>query len=311
MENESRLHGGLWGAILGDVLGVPVEFRSRDELLKSPVLGLRSFGTHHQPEGTWSDDTSLLLCSVENILEHGDLETLMKKFLAWADQGLWTPGGVVFDIGIATREAISQFRSGETAELSGSFDEWSNGNGSLMRILPYSYFFAAEDSDTRRTGIFKVSSVTHAHSRSKLACWFYTEVVKQLLLGKNKAEAVDLAHIEIDQWAAKNNASAEWSHFSRCRSDIGQRPLEEIKSTGYVVDSLEAALYSFLKTDDVMSSLLFAVNLGNDTDTIGSLTGGLAGTYYGFEGIDSNLLNKVRQYEEITKLVGKFVTEIL
>jgi ADP-ribosylglycohydrolase len=307
MTKSSRIQAGIWSSIIGDALGVPVEFKSREEIAKDPVTGFRSHGTYDLPEGFWSDDSSLMLCTIENLAEGRDFETLMAKFEKWLNQGYWTPGGYVFDCGIATSEAISRFSNGETALLCGSIDEYSNGNGSLMRILPFAYHLADSDPDTRRKGIFNASAVTHGHSRSKLACWLYAEVIKNLLEGLGKAESVDSAHSTIEKWVHQNSAVKEWSHFERCTSRIVELPVSGIQSSGYVVHTLEASIYSFLKNDDIWSSLLFSVNLGQDTDTVACVTGGLAGTFYGMDGVDLGWIKRLARWEEIRALIQGFL----
>lgn len=306
MTKEDRIKGGIWASILGDALGVPVEFRPRDEIAQNPVIGFRSYGTHNLPEGSWSDDSSMALCTIENLISGGDLESLMGKFVRWLSQGHWTPHGYAFDSGIATGEAIRRFSGGETALLCGSFDEYSNGNGSLMRILPFAYHFADSTAAIRRKGIFDASSITHAHSRSKLACWFYTEIVRNLLNGHGKADSVDEAHSTIGQWADENSASKEWNYFCRCTSAILELPASSIKSSGYVVDTLEASIYSFLKNRDVWTSLLYAVNLGNDTDTVACVTGGLSGTFHGIDGVDTSWITRLSRHQEIEELIRSF-----
>lgn len=310
MTREERLTGGLWCSILGDVIGVPVEFLPREALASHPVAELRSHGSHNQPEGTWSDDSSLLLCSIENILEKGNLETLMKKFESWLYDGLWTPGGVAFDVGIATGEAIRIFQGGEPAVLCGGIDEWSNGNGSLMRILPYTFLYSTRPEQERRTGLFNTSAVTHGHSRSKLACWLYSEIVRNLLAGLPKTEAIDQAHTTVATWTRDNDPDQEWRHFARCLSTIEHHSVDEIKSSGYVVDTLEAALYSFLKTEGSLEALYFAANLGCDTDTVATVTGGLVGTFYGLQAPVQELMPKVLRSDDIGQLIGRFVQEL-
>jgi ADP-ribosylglycohydrolase len=136
--------GALWGALVGDALGVPVEFQSRGAVQKNPVTGMRGFGTHNQPPGTWSDDSSLMLCTVDSLVSCDcfDSEDLGDRFVRWKAKGYWTPQGRVFDIGIATAESLSRIAMGVPPEEAGGIDEYSNGNGSLMRILPIALWFS-------------------------------------------------------------------------------------------------------------------------------------------------------------------------
>ena len=138
LTQTQRILGALWGALVGDALGVPVEFLNRALLKSKPVTGMREFGTHQQPAGTWSDDSSLLLCTVESLVacQHLDGKDLGDRFVRWERDGHWTPRGAVFDIGVATSQALSRIAMGESPEEAGGADEYSNGNGSLMRIIP-------------------------------------------------------------------------------------------------------------------------------------------------------------------------------
>ena len=137
MTKHDRIRGGLWGAIVGDALGVPVEFQDRAILECTPVLGMRGFGSHNQPPGTWSDDSSMTLCTIESLLETGfDTDDMGRRFVDWYNAERWTPWGKVFDIGMTTRSALLAVARGTKADLAGGITESSNGNGSLMRILP-------------------------------------------------------------------------------------------------------------------------------------------------------------------------------
>ena len=146
MQLESRIRAAFFGHAIGDALGVPVEFLSRVELDESPVQDFRAFGTHNQPAGTWSDDTSLMLCTAEAFcsVETSELlPELAKNFIAWYRRAYWSARGDVFDIGNATRDAILRLEKGEQPELAGGMEESANGNGSLMRILPAAFALQA------------------------------------------------------------------------------------------------------------------------------------------------------------------------
>lgn len=144
---ESRIQGGLWGAAVGDALGVPVEFCARKERERDPVANLRGYGTHNQPPGTWSDDTSLSLCTIDALLHNGeDYQALGRSFVRWLDAEIWTPHGVVLDVGNATAEAIQRLAHGVAPLEAGRDEEPSNGNGSLIRIPPVAIWFAGRQA---------------------------------------------------------------------------------------------------------------------------------------------------------------------
>ena len=160
----------LLGTAIGDALGVPVEFEYRQELEKNPVIGMREYGTHNQPKGTWSDDSSLALCLAESLCNGYNLNDIADKFIRWYYDGYCTPYGRVFDIGITTARAISNLQNGCKPELAGMDRERDNGNGSLMRILPLVPYIINMEEEDRFRIIGEVSSLTHRHPRSILAC---------------------------------------------------------------------------------------------------------------------------------------------
>lgn len=149
MTTNDRILGGLYGSLVGDALGVPVEFKPRQDRILDPVIDMREYGTHGQPKGTWSDDGALLLCSVESLIEKRfGTQDMGERFVRWYEQGLWTAHGTIFDIGIATRSALNRISDGTPAEEAGGRDPYDNGNGSLMRILPVALASLSESTAT-------------------------------------------------------------------------------------------------------------------------------------------------------------------
>ena len=187
----------LIGTAVGDALGVPVEFELRAKLKANPVTDMREYGTHKQAKGTWSDDTSLMLCLAESMVEGLDINKLAQKFIAWKNDNLWTPHGWVFDIGIGTRIAIERLEDGMSPELAGGFDEMDNGNGSLMRILPLVLHIKDLVIEQRYDWTKKVSSITHGHVRSVMACFYYLEFAKKIIDGKDKFQAYNELQSEV------------------------------------------------------------------------------------------------------------------
>lgn len=287
-----------------DALGVPVEFKPRTYLKENPVTDMLEYGTHHQPKGTWSDDTSLMLCLAESMVEGLDLQKLANKFIAWKNDNLWTPHGWVFDIGIGTRIAIERLENGTPPELAGGFDEMDNGNGSLMRILPLVLHIQELDINQRFEWTKKISSLTHAHIRSVMACFYYLEFAKKILERKEKFQTYSELQNEITTFFEnfKINPS-EIQKFSRLLfEDISKIKEDNIKSSGYVIDTLEASIWCVLTTNSYTEAVLKAVNLGHDTDTTATVTGGLAGLMYGIESIPEEWLKVVVRKEDIINL---------
>ena len=291
-----------------DALGVPVEFSRRKDLQQNPVTDMREFGTYKQPKGTWSDDTSLMLCLAESMVEGLDLQKLAQKFIAWKNDNYWTARGWVFDIGIATRQAIERLENGTPPELAGGFDEMDNGNGSLMRILPLVMYIKDLDIDQRYEWTKKVSSLTHAHVRSVMACFYYLEFAKKILEGKDKFLAyTELQSEMIAHFEKREINPQEIQKFSRLLTkDISTVNEKYIQSRGYVIYTLEAAVWCVLTTSNYKEAFLKAVNLGEDTDTTAAVAGGLAGLIYGIESIPKDWLEVVARKVDIVELANRF-----
>ena len=294
------------GAAVGDALGVPVEFQGRQERVQDPVTGMRAFGTHHQPAGTWSDDTSMILATMSGLLDAGqfDPEAVMEQFSLWRYEGKYTPHGNVFDIGNATGAAIRRYRSGVAVLDCGGDGEMSNGNGSLMRILPVALGFATDPDLIEKAST--LSRLTHAHERSRFCCAYYCLVVSEILHGSTLRKASQFAWEVMDErWQFSDS---ERVHFDRLHpDDLFARNEEQIGSSGHVIDTLEAALWVNARHTNYADAVLHVVNLGDDTDTTGCVAGGIAGLLYGIEGIPETWLETLVQREELENISDAFV----
>lgn len=327
---KQKIKDTFFGFAVGDALGVPVEFRSREDIAKNPVTDMREFGTHHQPKGTWSDDSSMAFCLAESLATPKsstkkaiyDIKDIANNFVKWKYEKFWTPHGRVFDIGIATTDAIKKLKKGENPLLAGGADEYSNGNGSLMRILPLVFYkgYLFEDSIKKRFELVsEVSSITHMHFRSVFSCFIYTEfariLVEQILnkQEQNKVIAYQKLQVLITDFATEFDFNTtEIALFDRIlKNDITIFEEETIKSSGYVLHTLEASFWCFLKYNSYSESVLKSVNLGEDTDTTGCVTGGIAGLFYGIKtennekGIPKEWLEVIVKKEEINDLCEK------
>jgi len=311
MVNRDKIMGGLWGAIVGDALGVPVEFQSRAERKKDPVTGMRGKGTFNLPAGSWSDDSSLMLCTVEGLLGGLDTGNISRLFVRWLKDGYWTPFGYAFDVGHTTAKAIKMIDSGIEPELAGGNEERDNGNGSLMRILPVGIRYADLPVAELLANVHKASSLTHRHSRSQMACGFYCLMTNPLLKGATPQDAYLYAVKQFKENYAKCPYAYEFAHFERILSgDVGSLPERKIKSSGYVIYTLEASIWCLLNSHSFSEAVLKAVNLGEDTDTTGIVTGGLAGIYYGLEAIPQEWLDTIVRKDEISELFERFCDSI-
>lgn len=313
---ENKVKAGIFGVCVGDALGVPVEFRSREQLKRSPVTTMRAMGTHHQPAGTWSDDGSLAMCLADSLCKGYNLEDIALKFLQWYNAEIWTPHGRVFDIGIATSQAIHRIGKGTFPTLCGGNSEFDNGNGSLMRILPLVFYIKDLPIEKRFDMVREVSSITHGHIRSILACFIYLELVVELLKGKDKWEAYRTMQNTVREFLnfypiCSQDEMDKFHRILELKVDdyeldpLYTLPEEKISSSGYVLHSLEASLWCFLNSESYSEAVLKAVNLGEDTDTTGAITGGLAGIYYSFENIPGEWVEVLARKEDIEKLCEK------
>lgn len=275
---NSKLHDAILGLAIGDALGVPYEFEKRGTFLCTEMVG---YGTHNQPEGTWSDDTSMVLATLDSLKSNDGkivLKDMFERFNYWLLYGDYTAHGEVFDAGIATCKAL-QTGKPQTGE-------YDNGNGSLMRILPLAFVPCTDDE------IRAVSAITHGHRISMDACVIYVHIAKRLLAGESICEIIPTLQYD--------------KPFDRLHR-IDQLSTSEIKSSGYVVDTLEAALWAVShksnnadKEKSFRNDLLDAVNLGQDTDTVGAVAGGLAGIIYGLDEV-SDWVETLQNREELER----------
>ena len=324
----------LFGIVVGDAIGVPVEFKSKETIARNPVTEMIGYGTHRQPAGTWSDDSSLSFCLAESLCTGYNIDDIASKFVKWMDEGYWTPYGEVFDIGNTTRNAINNLKNGCEPTLAGETGDYSNGNGSLMRILPLLPHIIHLDFDERYQIIKDVSSITHRHPRSILGCVLFMEYALNLL---NEDPLLSLQKLSLDFQNHLENypeMQKEEHHYHRLLDgmknqeydairlsdpktyqqidfmeasmpSIAMANVETIRSGGYVVDTLVASIWCLVSSTNYKEAVLLAVNLGDDTDTTGAVTGGLAALYYGYESIPENWVNQLARKDDIQDLSEK------
>lgn len=286
------------GHAVGDALGVPVEFADREELEKKPVADMLGFGTYMVPAGSWSDDTSMSLCTLAALCRRGwSYEDVMKNFAEWLFKNKFTSTGETFDVGRTCWNAIINYaQNGKPLDKCGLSDELSNGNGSLMRIYPF--VLAAYQKENFDEIIEKGSALTHAHPRSVLACQIYAYVLVALLNERSKGSVI----YALRKATIKFACNPEIKEFLRLTADFEKTPINDIKSSGYVVDTLEAAIWCLLTTDNYKDCVLKAVNLGGDTDTVAAVAGSLAGLLYGYGAIPKEWLSVLKKRDAIEKV---------
>lgn len=309
---SKKMINGVFGAVVGDALGVPYEFSTRMEMSKYPAVKMIGYGTHGQPVGTWSDDSSMLLATLYSIKKNNriNLEDIMSNFADWRDKAKFTATDEVFDIGGTCSGAISNYEMNHDVKTCGETSIDSNGNGSLMRIIPVCLF--ALDKKLHPVESMKlaemVSSLTHAHPISKMACGIYYNLVRQIVYGNSSSfetrlqAGISLSNIYYNYNFHEKELFDKYYGRLIKLNDFKNLPEKEIKSTGYVVDTLEAAIWCLLNTNSYKNAVLKAVNLGGDTDTIACVCGGLAGLFYGYDNIPSDWLDLLERREWIYEL---------
>ncbi|MGD1946780.1 MAG: ADP-ribosylglycohydrolase family protein [Croceivirga sp.] len=314
LKNNKKIADGILGLAIGDAIGVPFEFMSRTELKASPAVDLKGYGAHDQPPGTWSDDSSLTFCLAEALTEEFSLRKIANNFVLWRSGILWTPHGSVFDIGLQTNKSIDTLQKILNEEdyeslkfLRYEADEYTNGNGSLMRILPLYYVLKKKSIEEDFDLVWEVSALTHGHIRSAIACLIYLIMIDELMDGKKKQIAYNRTKERIGSFFTKRNISKrEIEIFDRIiKHNIEILSEEEIQSSGYVIHSLEASFWCFLNSETYEEAVLKAVNLGEDTDTTAAIVGGLAGVYHGSQAFPKNWYDSLSRIDEIELLCKK------
>lgn len=317
-----HVKSGVYGLAVGDALGVPVEFSQRNELDKNPVTGMREYGTHNQPKGTWSDDTSMVLATMDAMSKKRlNMWFIMDRFYRWAYQDEYTAGGKVFDIGGTTRTALHNWTMGELLEDCGGRDVMDNGNGSLMRMLPMAFYQHIITGDLYVSEelydyVRKLSSITHAHRLSIECCNYYVWIARYILKNRDiyKIELelliYDAIHEFEEYFFSKSSLGIIANTQNQTLADYLLLSRDEVSSTGFVLDSLIASLWCLCNTGTYKDAVLTAVNLGGDTDTIAAITGSLAGLAYGYDAIPEKWIKELQNKELINLICERFYNEL-
>ena len=325
--SKENIKSGILGLVVGDALGVPHEFNPRVHFDENPVTDMVGYGTYNLPPGTWSDDSSLTLATLDSLANGLNYNDIMEKFLSWYEDGKYTPYGNVFDIGGTTSRAIFNFNIDKDALSSGCDGEKDNGNGSLMRILPVAFFiyYLKEKLSISKKEEFSiihnVSALTHAHKRSKLGCGIYVKIAIEILKYKedNENYSIDKETESLESLIDKGIESAKEYYFNDddfkhqkehymviFNHNVKNLERDDIRGSGYVVRSLIASIWCLLHTNSYKEAVLEAVNLGEDTDTTAAIVGGIAGLYYGVEDIPKEWLGRIARLDYIEELITNF-----
>ena len=303
-----KVENGIIGFVVGDTMGVPVEFNSRGKLLLNPVTEMLEYGTHNMPKGCWSDDTSMTLATMDSIIKCKEINTndMADRFIKWYRNGEYTATGIMFDIGTTTQQALVKYQRGiDIASKCGGEREYDNGNGSLMRMLPiayYCYLKGLEDTEILKI-VKEVSSITHRHPISILGCYIYVRLAIELLKGKGLLQAYQEIK-KLDYLYFTEDTIYKYERI--LNNDIGLYNINEISSNGYIVSTLEAVIWTLINSKSFNETIIKAINLGEDTDTVGACVGGLAGIYYGIENINQKWKDNILKYDYIINMCKEF-----
>lgn len=287
----ARFRGCLLGLAVGDAVGTTVEFHPRGSF--PPVTDLAGGGPFHLQPGEWTDDTSMALCLATSLVECTgfDAKDQMDRYLRWYEEGYLSSNGRCFDIGNTVRQALDHYRY--TADpFSGSTHPQSAGNGSIMRLAPVAMFFYPDVEAIWRYAADS-SRTTHGAAECLDACRLFGDILYRALRGADKEDCLSATPPErLASPAIQAIARGEYRH----------KTVAQIKGSGYVVSSLEAALWCFWASESYEAAILAAANLGDDADTTAAICGQVAGAFYGEQGIPDRWLEKLAMRQEITVL---------
>ena len=309
----SKITDSLMGHALGDALGTPVECLSRDFLQEHKItemLGGES-SQHKEPVGSWSDDTSMELALIDSIINTKtiDYDDIMNNFLLWVEEGKYTPSDHAFGIGRRCLASINSYKSGKKPLECGNTEKDSLSNGSLMRILPVAlYSYAKNLSNEEIIELTNnVSSLTHRQEEVQIACYIYVKYVIDLLNGIGKEEAYN--NLRKREYTYSNDSINLYSRL--IKDDIRDLTIDDINSSSYIVDTIEASFWCLLNNNNYEDTVITAVNLGHDTDTIAAIAGSMAGIIYGINDMPDRWIDKLQKKEYLTSIFNKFEETIL
>lgn len=310
---ENQIKGGIYGLLIGDAVGVPYEFNHPN--LLPPIANIdmippadfkRTYSSI--PIGTWSDDGSQALCLLASLLhcQKLDRNDLMNRFANWYNVGYMAVDNHTFDVGVQTAQAIRNYLQGKDLLKCASNDEYANGNGSLMRTLPLAIWHSLKDTSDEQliADAYAQSHVTHAHLRSKICCGLYCLWAKYILQGQTINDGWQKA---VDTLYAIFDTREDTGELNELDFFIRPNEIDNVSGSGYVVDCLKSA-YVALQETSYENVIKKAISLGNDTDTTACVAGGIAGLYFGFDGIPQTWVQQLREKETIEPLIEQLLT---
>jgi len=303
---QDRYRGALLGLAAADALGTTLEFKPPGTF--DPIDDIVGGGPFHLKPGEWTDDTSMALGLAASLVEKAGFDPAdqMQRYVRWRDEGYMSSNGECFDIGTTVSAALRHFE--QTNEpYSGSTAEYSAGNGSLMRLAPVPLFFASDPREAIARAADS-SRTTHGAREAVDACCYFAGLILGALQGRSKQELLAPNFEPVDGLWAERPLAPKIADIAA--GSFREKDPPEIRGTGYVVESLEAALWAFDRTKDFRAGALRAVNLGDDADTTGAVYGQLAGAYYGERGIPEEWRNILAHREEIEALADQLYASV-
>jgi ADP-ribosyl-[dinitrogen reductase] hydrolase len=294
---RERYRGALLGLAAGDALGTTLEFKRPGTF--APLADMIGGGPFHLKPGEWTDDTSMALCLAESLVEtHGfDARDQMDRYCTWYERGHLSSTGRCFDIGNTVRDALETYRRTGNP-FSGSESPDTAGNGSLMRLAPIPLFFASDPKQAIHYAS-ESSRTTHGTKAAVDGCRYFAGLLVGALQGRPKAELLSSCFNPTDEPSFWNENSLDQKIAAIAAGSFKRKDPPEIRGTGYVVESLEAALWAFDRSESFREGALLAVNLGDDADTTGAIYGQIAGAFYGAEGIPPEWRVKLAMHDFI------------
>ena len=297
-----RYRGALLGLAVGDALGTTLEFAARDTRL--PVTGMTGGGPFALKPGEWTDDTSMALCMAESLIECDVFDPVdqMERYVRWLRDGYNSSIGHCFDIGRTTADALRRFERDGVA-YAGSGHPATAGNGSLMRLAPVAlrYRTVAPEAIARAADS---SRTTHAAAEAVDACRYFTALLVAALSGLSRDE---LLGPDVSRSCINDAGSLSPAIGAIAAGSFKQKDRQQISSSGYVVHTLEAALWAFDRSTTFRDGALLAVNLAGDADTVGAVYGQLAGAFYGAESIPVEWLAPLARRHYIETLADRLL----
>jgi ADP-ribosyl-[dinitrogen reductase] hydrolase len=291
VDRIERSVGALMGLAVGDAIGTTLEFVPRAEI-SQPLTDMVGGGPFNLPPGLWTDDTSMALCLGQSLLEHGfDMHDQLNRYLDWYENGYMSSTGTCFDIGGTTADAIGRYRD-QGVTRAGSKDPKDAGNGSIMRLAPIVIYFQ-DEPDAAIHYAKEQSKTTHQAPECLQACQLLAEILLRAIKGMSKTDVLAPSALGRD-WSTGMQSIALGKYKSKSS--------HEIRGTGYVVSSLEAALWCFNTTRSFSECVLAAANLGDDADTTAAVAGQIAGAHYRVSGIPKAWLERVHMHSEIRRM---------